>query len=173
MPGRDSRTKTRRQEHRHVGTPVLLQFDKTECGAVCLGIVLAHHGRWVRLEELPVMTRQPPSPITAAPPSIVMVDFINRERRRGGTLMAAVQEAVAARMRPILLTSITTFAGLAPLLLEQGAQADFLKPMAISLAFGALFATVVTLVLVPAAYLVLDDVERLAELAFPRRDAAR
>ena len=52
MPGRDSRTKTRRQEHRPVRTPVLLQFDETECGAVCLGIVLAHHGRWVRLEEL-------------------------------------------------------------------------------------------------------------------------
>ena len=105
--------------------------------------------------------------------SLVMVDFINRARRRGGTLMAAVQEAGAARMRPILLTSITTFAGLAPLLLEQGAQADFLKPMAISLAFGVLFATVVTLVLVPAAYLVLDDVERLVGLAFQRRVAAR
>ncbi len=104
--------------------------------------------------------------------SLVMVDFINRERRRGGGLLAAVQEAGAARLRPILLTSITTFAGLAPLLLEQGAQADFLKPMAISLAFGVLFATVVTLVLVPGAYLVLDDVERLLRLPFQRRDAA-
>ena len=76
----------------------------------------------------------------------------------------------AARFRPILLTSITTFAGLAPLLLERGAQADFLKPMAISLAFGVLFATVVTLVLVPAAYLVLDDAERLLlRLPFRRR----
>ena len=100
--------------------------------------------------------------------SLVMVDFINRERRRGGSLLAAVQEAGVARLRPILLTSITTFAGLAPLLLEQGAQADFLKPMAISLAFGVLFATVVTLVLVPAAYLVLDDVERLLRLPFRR-----
>ena len=93
--------------------------------------------------------------------SLVMVDFINRERRRGGSLLAAVQEAGAARFRPILLTSITTFAGLAPLLLEQSTQADFLKPMAISLAFGVLFATFVTLVLVPAAYLILEDVERL------------
>ena len=100
--------------------------------------------------------------------SLVMVDFINRERRRAGSLLAAVQEAGVARLRPILLTSITTFAGLAPLLLEQGAQADFLKPMAISLAFGVLFATVVTLVLVPAAYLVLDDVERLLRLPFRR-----
>ena len=52
MPGRFSRAKTGPREHRRVRTPVLLQFDETECGAVCLGIVLAHHGRWVRLEEL-------------------------------------------------------------------------------------------------------------------------
>ena len=102
--------------------------------------------------------------------SLVMVDFINRERRRGGDLLAAVQEAGAARFRPILLTSVTTFAGLAPLLLEQGTQADFLKPMAISLAFGVLFATVVTLVLVPAAYLVLEDFERLLGVPFRRSD---
>ncbi len=102
--------------------------------------------------------------------SLLMIDFINRERQRGGSLLAGVQNAGAARFRPILLTSITTFAGLAPLLLEQGTQADFLKPMAISLAFGVLFATFVTLVLVPAAYLVLDDVERLLRLPFHRSD---
>ena len=105
--------------------------------------------------------------------SLVMVDFINRERRRGGSLLEAVQEAGAARFRPILLTSITTFAGLAPLLLEQGAQADFLKPMAISLAFGVLFATFVTLVLVPAAYLILEDAGRLLRVLFRLPDPAR
>ena len=105
--------------------------------------------------------------------SLVMVDFINRERRRGGSLLEAVREAGAARFRPILLTSITTFAGLAPLLLEQGAQADFLKPMAISLAFGVLFATFVTLVLVPAAYLMLDDVGRLLRRTVRGPDPAR
>ena len=52
MPGRGSRNEARPREHRRVRTPALLQFDETECGAVCLGIVLAHHGRWVRLEEL-------------------------------------------------------------------------------------------------------------------------
>jgi len=52
MPGRGSRNGARPREHRPVRTPALLQFDETECGAVCLGIVLAHHGRWVRLEEL-------------------------------------------------------------------------------------------------------------------------
>ena len=105
--------------------------------------------------------------------SLVMVDFINRERQRGGSLLAAVQEAGAARFRPILLTSITTFAGLAPLLLERGAQADFLKPMAISLGFGVLFATVVTLVLVPAAYLALNDVQRLLRFPLSRPGPAR
>ena len=90
--------------------------------------------------------------------SLVMVDFINRNRRRAGSLLAAVQAAGAARFRPILLTSLTTFAGLAPLLFEQSTQADFLKPMAISLAFGVMFATFITLVLVPTAYMILEDV---------------
>ena len=89
--------------------------------------------------------------------SLVMVDFINRQRRRGGSVLQAVQEAGAARFRPILLTSLTTFAGLAPLLFEQSTQADFLKPMAISLAFGVVFATFITLILVPTSYMILED----------------
>ena len=99
--------------------------------------------------------------------SLVMVDFINRERRRA----AACCGAAGSGRGPATAYSVDldhTFAGLAPLLLEQGAQADFLKPMAISLAFGVSFATVVTLVLVPAAYLVLGDVERLLRLPFRR-----
>ena len=91
--------------------------------------------------------------------SLVMVDFINRHRRQGHTMMEAVKEAGAARFRPILLTSLTTFAGLAPLLLEQSTQADFLKPMAISLAFGVVFATFITLVLVPTSYMILEDIK--------------
>ncbi len=91
--------------------------------------------------------------------SLVMVDFINRHRRQGQTMMEAVTEAGAARFRPILLTSLTTFAGLAPLLFEQSTQADFLKPMAISLAFGVVFATFITLVLVPTSYMILEDIK--------------
>ena len=91
--------------------------------------------------------------------SLVMVDFINRHRRQGSTMMEAVTEAGAARFRPILLTSLTTFAGLAPLLFEQSTQADFLKPMAISLAFGVVFATFITLVLVPTSYMILEDIK--------------
>ena len=90
--------------------------------------------------------------------SLVMVHFINQ--RRGGhvDLATAVREAGAARFRPIILTSLTTFVGLAPLMLERSMQAQFLIPMAVSLAFGVLFATLVTLVLVPVSYMMLEDV---------------
>ena len=91
--------------------------------------------------------------------SLVMVDFINREVERGDTLMHAIREAGAARFRPILLTSVTTFAGLSPLLLEKSLQAQFLIPMAISLGFGVMFATFVTLLFVPCGYLVLEDLK--------------
>ena len=91
--------------------------------------------------------------------SLVLVDFVNRHRRLGASIMEAVQEAGSARFRPILLTSLTTFAGLAPLLFEQSTQADFLKPMAISLAFGVIFATFITLLLVPTAYMILEDIK--------------
>ncbi len=93
--------------------------------------------------------------------SLVMVDFINRSRRAGGPLAVAIRAAGTARFRPILLTSLTTFAGLSPLLLEKSLQAQFLVPMAISLAFGVLFATVITLLLVPAVYAIQEDVRGL------------
>ena len=107
--------------------------------------------------------------------SLVMVDFINRHRRQGQTMMEAVTEAGAARFRPILLTSLTTFAGLAPLLFEQSTQADFLKPMAISLAFGVVFATFITLVLVPTSYMILEDIKWVFRrvLRRPEPDAAQ
>jgi multidrug efflux pump subunit AcrB len=101
--------------------------------------------------------------------SLVLVDWVNRRRREGTALLEALRTAGAARFRPILLTSLTTFAGLTPLLLERSVQAQFLIPMAISLAFGVLFSTAVTLVLVPAAYLAVADA---AALLGPR-EAAR
>ena len=72
-------------------------------------------------------------------------------------MLEAVRTAGAARFRPILLTSLTTFFGLLPLLLEESMQARFLVPMGVSLAFGVLFATLITLVLVPCLYLILAD----------------
>ena len=73
--------------------------------------------------------------------NLVLIDGINRLRREGMALTEAIVEGASDRLRPILLTSLTTFAGVAPLMLETSAQARFLVPMAISLAFGVLFAT--------------------------------
>jgi len=92
--------------------------------------------------------------------SLVLVDYINRRRREGESVLAAVTAAGAARFRPIVLTSATTFAGLFPLIRMEATQAQFLIPMAVSLGYGILFATAITLFLVPVNYLVLHDVRR-------------
>jgi len=89
--------------------------------------------------------------------SLVLVDFINKRRAKGGDLLTAVSTAAASRFRPVVLTSLTTFLGLMPLLFEQSTQAQFLIPMAVSLGFGILFATVITLFLVPVNYLIIED----------------
>ena len=90
--------------------------------------------------------------------SLVMVDYVNRKRGIGLSEMESARQAGLARFRPILLTSLTTFAGLTPLLLEKSLQAKFLVPMGISLGFGVIFATVITLILVPSMYLILEDI---------------
>ncbi|MDH4040982.1 MAG: efflux RND transporter permease subunit, partial [Gammaproteobacteria bacterium] len=89
--------------------------------------------------------------------SLLLVDHINRALREGADHFTAVSEATSRRFRAIMLTSVTTFMGLAPMLLERSAQAQAMVPMAISLAFGIVFATVITLVLVPCLYMMLDD----------------
>ena len=89
--------------------------------------------------------------------SLIMIDFINRARREGLPMREAVVESGVRRFRPIMLTSVTTFAGLTPLLLEKSLQAKFLIPMATSLAFGVVFATFITLVLIPVVYSLLTD----------------
>jgi multidrug efflux pump subunit AcrB len=88
--------------------------------------------------------------------SLVMVDFINKYRKEGFSIHNAVLEAGPRRFRPIFMTSLTTFAGLTPLLFEKSIQAKFIIPMAVSLAFGVVFATVITLFLVPISYLILE-----------------
>jgi multidrug efflux pump subunit AcrB len=100
--------------------------------------------------------------------SLIMVDFINRARAKEIPLYQAVRQAGRGRFRPILLTSLTTFAGLTPLLLEKSMQAQFLIPMATSLGFGVLFATFVTLILVPVGYFILEDALRV----FNKRNGA-
>ena len=89
--------------------------------------------------------------------SLVMVDFTNRRRREGTPPKEAVLRSGSARFRPILLTSLTTFVGLMPLILDRSIQAQFLIPMAVSLAFGILFSTAITLYLIPCAYLINED----------------
>ena len=90
--------------------------------------------------------------------SLVIVDFTNIRRRKGYSAYDSVIDSGTSRFRPILLTSLTTFAGLMPLIFERSIQAQFLIPMAVSLAFGILFATFITLYLIPCAYLATEDV---------------
>jgi multidrug efflux pump subunit AcrB len=91
--------------------------------------------------------------------SLVMVHYINRKRAEGLPLLEAVRNAGGARFRPILLTSLTTFGGIMPTMFEKSTQAQFVVPMGISLAWGVLFATFITLFLVPICYLILEDIK--------------
>ena len=100
--------------------------------------------------------------------SLVMVDYVNRRRLEDMDTTDAVRTAGVARFRAILLTSLTTFAGLMPLIFEKSTQAQFLIPMAVSLGFGILFATFVTLLLVPINYLIMDDIVRSVRKFFTR-----
>ena len=93
--------------------------------------------------------------------SLVLIDFANRRRKKGSIAVEAIQDAAIQRFRPIMLTTLTTFGGLAPMIFETSRQARFLIPMAISLGYGIVFATVITLVIVPSVYLIIDDVRKL------------
>ena len=93
--------------------------------------------------------------------SLVLVDYINQRTRKGMPLIESCLEAGGKRFRPIMLTSITTFAGLLPLMLETSLQAQFLIPMAVSLGFGVIFATAITLYLIPCSLLVSEDCGRI------------
>lgn len=92
--------------------------------------------------------------------SLVMIDFANRRRRAGSSSFEAISSAGIQRFRPIMLTTLTTFGGLTPMILEKSIQARFLIPMAISLGFGILFATTITLIMVPCLYLLLEDCKK-------------
>ncbi len=92
--------------------------------------------------------------------SLVLLVAVNDNMAEGQEAFDAVVAAATRRFRPVILTSLTTFFGLAPIIAETSLQARFLIPMALSLGFGVLFATGITLILVPAAYLVVVDVNR-------------
>ncbi|MCG8458516.1 MAG: efflux RND transporter permease subunit [Holophagales bacterium] len=89
--------------------------------------------------------------------SLIMIDLVNRERRAGIPMEVAIRDAGKRRFRPILLTTLTTFMGLSPMIFETSLQARFLIPMALSLGFGIVFATAITLILVPVVYRILED----------------
>jgi len=91
--------------------------------------------------------------------SLIMIDLINRERAEGITLVHVLRDCATRRFRPIMLTTLTTFFGLLPMITEKSLQARFLIPMAISLAFGVMFATCITLLLVPSLYMILEDIK--------------
>jgi multidrug efflux pump subunit AcrB len=93
--------------------------------------------------------------------SLVLIHLANRRRNNGLVPVDAIQAAAIQRFRPILLTTLTTFGGLAPMIFETSRQARFLIPMAISLGYGILFATVITLLIVPSVYLIVEDVRKL------------
>jgi multidrug efflux pump subunit AcrB len=106
--------------------------------------------------------------------SLVMVDFINKARREGVPLKEAVINSGTQRFRAIMLTSLTTAAGLMPIILESSVQAQYMIPMAVSLSFGILFATAITLFLVPALYMLQIDgfarTRKIVNWFFPPRD---
>ena len=93
--------------------------------------------------------------------SLVLVDWINQRRLQGMPLQEAVSMAGVARFRAIFLTSITTFCGLAPLIWAKSTQAQFLIPMAVSLGFGILYATLLSLIMVPASCVILEDILKI------------
>jgi len=97
--------------------------------------------------------------------ALVLIDFANRRRTAGNSAHDAVVSAGVQRFRPIILTTLTTFLGLAPMIFETSRQARFLIPMARSLGFGLLFATCITLLLVPSLYMILEDLRGLLKHA--------
>ena len=92
--------------------------------------------------------------------SLVLIDCANGKRRLGHSALSSIHQASLQRFRPILLTTVTTFGGLAPMIWETSRQARFLIPMALSLGFGIVFSTFITLGIVPSLYMILEDLKR-------------
>jgi multidrug efflux pump subunit AcrB len=134
-------------------------------GVIPFGIVGAIIGHWVMGYSLSMMSLMGVVALSGVVvnDSLLLVDFINNAVDEGQDRHTAVLESGGKRFRAIMLTSLTTFVGLVPMLLSRSAQAEAMVPMAISLAFGILFTTVITLLLVPCLYMILEDVEHWRE----------
>jgi multidrug efflux pump subunit AcrB len=122
------------------------------------GLIGAVIGHWIMGMELTIMSLLGMLALAGVVvnDSLVLVDYTNKRRAQGHDLLEAVSHAGVARFRPVMLTSMTTFIGLMPLLFEKATQAQFLIPMAVSLGFGILFATFITLILIPVNYLMVE-----------------
>ncbi len=125
------------------------------------GIVGAIIGHWIMGMNLTIISTLGMLALSGVVvnDSLVLVDYINKKRREGMKLHQAVYVAGIARFRAVILTSLTTFIGLMPLLFEKSTQAQFLIPMAVSLGFGILFATTITLLIVPINYLIYEQIK--------------
>jgi len=104
--------------------------------------------------------------------SLVMIDYANGLRKQGVGPAKAISQAGIRRFRPILLTTLTTFGGLAPMIFETSRQARFMIPMALSLGYGILFGSLISLLLVPCLYMIVEDAQRLIRAIRPTRAAA-
>lgn len=123
------------------------------------GLIGAMLGHWVMGMDLTIMSLLGFAALIGVivNDSLVLVDYINKTYAKTDDLLEAVLSAGAARFRPVFLTSLTTFIGLVPLLFETSTQAQFLIPMAVSLGFGIVFATLITLILIPVNYMLVKD----------------
>ncbi|WP_028301945.1 efflux RND transporter permease subunit [Oceanospirillum beijerinckii] len=131
------------------------------------GLIGAVIGHWIMGMPLTIMSVMGLLALTGVVvnDSLVLVDFVNKTRGRMD-LKRALLTAAPARFRPVMLTSMTTFIGLMPLLFEKSTRAQFLIPMAVSLGFGILFATLITLLLIPVNYMILEDIKALKNKLF-------
>lgn len=131
------------------------------------GAIGAVIGHWIMNMDLTIMSLLGMMALigVVVNDSLVLVDFINKRKAQGEQVLNAVLSAGQSRFRPVMLTSLTTFIGLMPLLFEKATQAQFLIPMAVSLGFGIIFATFITLILVPVNYLLVEDMKGFAKLA--------
>ena len=127
------------------------------------GIIGAIIGQWLLGHSINMMSMYGFIALTGVVvnDSLIMVDFINKAKGTGLRMIDMVTQAGTQRFRAILLTSLTTFFGIFPLFFETSLQAQFIIPMAISLGFGIIFATVITLFLVPSLYLIKEDLQKL------------
>ncbi|NQX89429.1 MAG: efflux RND transporter permease subunit [Halioglobus sp.] len=142
-------------------------------GVIPFGMIGAIFGHWAMGYPLSMMSLMGVIALSGVVvnDSLIMVDFVNKAIAEGKDRFAAIVDAGTRRFRAILLTSLTTFFGLVPMLLEKTAQAESMVPMAISLAFGIVFATVITLLLIPCLYMILKDLARWRNARIEKHEA--